>query len=108
MTDLWDPVRRSEICTSCHIGNYKEKKVITHAMYAAGHPPLPGFEAATFSEFQPRHWQYLGEKEKSQRSRLRPFDASNLERRLLVAISGPIVLRESMRLFAEQAQGRPR
>ena len=104
MTDLWDPVRRSEICASCHIGNYKEKKVITHAMYAAGHPPLPGFEAATFSEFQPRHWQYLGEKEKSQRDRLRPFDESNLERRL-VAISGPIVLRESMRLFAEQARG---
>jgi hypothetical protein len=105
MTDLWDPVRRSEICASCHIGNYKEKKVITHAMYAAGHPPLPGFEAATFSEFQPRHWQYLGEKEKSQRDRLRPFDESNLERALLVAISGPIVLRESMRLFAEQARG---
>ena len=50
MNDLWDPVRRAETCASCHIGNYAQGKVVTHAMYAAGHPPLPSFEAATFSE----------------------------------------------------------
>jgi Cytochrome c554 and c-prime len=106
MIDLWDPVRRTEVCASCHFGNYKEKKVITHAMYAAGHPPLPGFEPATFSELEPRHWQYIREKDKDRRDRLRPFDESNLEHAELVAISGPIMLRESMRLFADRARAR--
>ena len=62
MTDLWDPVRRAETCASCHVGNHDEGKVVTHAMYAAGHPPLPGFETATFGDLEPRHWQYLSEK----------------------------------------------
>ncbi len=106
MTDLWDPVRRTEICASCHIGNHKEKKVVTHAMYAAGHPPLPSFEPASFSDLEPRHWQYLGEKAKAQRDRLQPFHESNLERAELVAVSGPIMLRESMRFFADQAKGK--
>jgi hypothetical protein len=103
MTDLWDPVRRAEVCASCHIGNYREKKVITHAMYAAGHPPLPSFEAATFSEFQPRHWQYLREKDDRKQQLLQPFDPNHLERAELVAITGLVVLRESMKLFADQA-----
>ena len=103
MTDLWDPVRRTEICASCHVGSFKEKKIITHAMYAAGHPPLPSFEPATFGELQPRHWQTLREKKAKQRQRLQPFNPSNLEHAELVAISGPVVLRESMSLFADQA-----
>ena len=28
-------------------------------MYAAGHPPLPPFELATFLARMPRHWQDL-------------------------------------------------
>jgi hypothetical protein len=105
MTDLWNPVRRTEICASCHIGNYKEKKVVTHAMYAAGHPPLPSFEPASFSDLEPPHWQYLSEQTKAQRDRLQPCDESNLERAELVAISGPMMLRQSMRLFADAANG---
>ena len=50
MTDLWDPAKRTHMCASCHVGNSAEGKVVTHAMYAAGHPPLPSFEVATFSE----------------------------------------------------------
>ena len=104
MTDLWDPVRRVEVCASCHVGNFKEKKVITHAMYAAGHPVLPSFEPATFSEFQPKHWQYLREKAAVRQARLQPFDRLNLEHAELASISGPILLRESMRLFALEAK----
>ena len=104
MTDLWDPVRRAEVCASCHIGNFKQKKLITHAMFAAGHPPLPGFEAATFSEFQPRHWEYLREKSGEKQKRLQPFNSKNLEQAELVAVTGLVVLRESMRLFADQAK----
>jgi len=104
MTDLWDPVRRAEVCASCHIGNFKENKVVTHAMYAAGHPPLPSFEAATFSDFQPRHWQYLREKDVDKQNRLQPFDRNNLEQAELVAVTGLVVLRESMKLFADEAK----
>lgn len=41
MADLWDPVTRTKRCLSCHVGNYEEGNVLTHAMYAAGHPPCP-------------------------------------------------------------------
>src|SRR5262249_1340532 len=63
MTDLWNPATRAELCSSCHIGNVKEGKFITHAIYAAGHPPLPNIEFAAFCEEMPRHWEYLREKE---------------------------------------------
>src|SRR5262249_49189324 len=62
MRDLWDPANRARLCASCHVGNTAEGKVVTHAMYGAGHPPLPSVEIATFSAAMPRHWQYLKEK----------------------------------------------
>jgi hypothetical protein len=107
MTDLWDPAKRTEVCASCHIGDYKEKKIITHAMYAAGHPPLPSFEPANFSDFQPRHWQYIREKLPAQQARLQPFDESNLEHAELVASAGPALLRATVKLFADQAGAKP-
>jgi hypothetical protein len=57
MADLRDPATRTAVCSSCHVGNSAEGKVITHAMYAAGHPPLPAFEVATFSRRLPQHWR---------------------------------------------------
>ncbi len=104
MTDLWSPARRAETCASCHIGNHAQGKLLTHAMYAAGHPPLPSFETASFSEAEPRHWQYLGEKTPARLKRLMPdADPRNLERTQLVAISALVELRESMKLIADQA-----
>src|SRR5262245_17776858 len=57
MRDLRDPVIRAELCMSCHIGNADEGKVVTHAMMAAGHPPLPPIEMATFAKNEPQHWR---------------------------------------------------
>lgn len=57
MRDLRDPEVRTQLCTSCHVGNPEEGKIVTHAMFAAGHPPLPSFEVATFSRNQPPHWR---------------------------------------------------
>ncbi len=57
MVNLRDPARRAGLCMSCHVGNAAEGKVVTHAMFAAGHPPLPPFEVATFSFNQPQHWR---------------------------------------------------
>lgn len=58
MVDLRDPAVKGRACASCHVGNPDEGKVITHEMYAAGHPPLPPFELASFMESEPRHWGY--------------------------------------------------
>lgn len=101
MFDLWNPVKRSEKCVSCHIGNRAEGKFVTHEMYAAGHPPLPGFEAATFSDQMPRHWQYLSEKEPEVQKLLR-YDGK-LERTHLVLVSAVVSYREAMKLLADEA-----
>lgn len=103
MTDLRDPVRRAETCASCHVGNHDQGKVVTHAMYAAGHPPLPGFETAAFSEAQPPHWQKFDKRSPERQSRFKAHDPRNLEQTQLVAVSGLVVLREWMKLFAGQA-----
>lgn len=62
MIDVRNPVVRAEQCFSCHIGNTAEGKTITHEMYAAGHPPLPGIEIESYAQQMPRHWRYLDEK----------------------------------------------
>jgi hypothetical protein len=111
MLDLWDPVTRAAKCVSCHVGKSNEDKVLTHAMYAAGHPQLPGIEVFTFSQAMPRHWEYLGEKLK-QRGNMKPevqqatknnFDLGRLEHTEMVAVSGIVVFRESLTLLVAQA-----
>jgi hypothetical protein len=62
MVDVRHPVKRAEQCFSCHIGNVKQGKHITHEMFAAGHPPLPSIEIESFAKQMPRHWRYLEEK----------------------------------------------
>jgi Cytochrome c554 and c-prime len=59
MNDLRNPRIQARICMSCHVGSVEEGKVITHPMYAAGHPPLPSIEVAQFGENMPRHWYHL-------------------------------------------------
>src|SRR5262245_30656396 len=57
MRNVRDPAVRAELCMSCHIGNASEGKVVSHAMMAAGHPPLPPIELASFSRNEPQHWR---------------------------------------------------
>jgi len=63
MTDLRNPVVRAETCFSCHIGNAEQGKVVTHEMYAAGHPPLPSVELDAFIDQMPAHWNSLHNKQ---------------------------------------------
>ena len=72
-------------------------------MYAAGHPPLPSFEATTFSDAEPRHWQYLREKTADQQKRLQPVVEKNREQAELVIVSGLVAFRESMKLLSREA-----
>jgi Cytochrome c554 and c-prime len=55
LVDLRDPTVRAERCVACHVGNAAEGKFVTHAMYAAGHPPLPPFETLTYGRDQLAH-----------------------------------------------------
>jgi hypothetical protein len=103
MRDLWDPMKRAELCVSCHVGNVKEGKFVTHEMYAAGHPPLPGFEAATFSDEMPRHWQYLREKKPPLQKEL-GYKAGEQEQAKLILVSAAVSLRETMDLLEQQAK----
>jgi hypothetical protein len=57
MTDLRDPGTRARVCLDCHVGNVERGMVVTHAMYAAGHPPLPNVELAVLSRNLPQHWR---------------------------------------------------
>jgi hypothetical protein len=102
MRDLWDPVKRSALCTSCHVGNAAEGKFITHQMYAAGHPPLPAFEPAVFSGGM-RHWQYLREKD-ADIQKLLQFKGGEREQTKLVLVGAAVSLAESMRLLAGQCR----
>lgn len=105
MVDLWDPAIRARKCDSCHIGNIDDGKFLTHAMYAAGHPPLPGIELSQFSDQEPKHWQYLAEKPKDVQQRLQ-YDGKELEKSKLVVVNGVVALRESIRLLADQAKAK--
>lgn len=62
MIDLRNPVVRAETCFSCHIGNAEQGKVVTHEMYAAGHPPLPSIELNAFIGQMPAHWNSISHK----------------------------------------------
>jgi hypothetical protein len=107
MIDLWNPLTRAKLCASCHIGNEEEGKFVTHEMYAAGHPPLPGFEPAAFSNEMPRHWKYLREKppEVIKLQKFRPGGkATELEQSKLVLVGAAVSLAEYMTLLAGNAQ----
>ena len=98
MIDVRGPARRAQQCLACHLGNVAEGKLLTHAMYAAGHPPLPGFEPVTFAQAMPPHWR--SPRQKGQVAR-----AANRERGLpevkSVLIGGVAALRESVHLASD-------
>ena len=60
--DVRTPSNKARLCGSCHIGDAAQGRVVTHEMYAAGHPPLPGFEVATFAAAMPVHWRSVASK----------------------------------------------
>ena len=103
MTDLWDPAKRTALCASCHVGNLEQGKFVTHDMYAAGHPPLQGFEVASWSNQMPRHWQLLREKPKAIQ-KIQWQNSNTWEESQLMLVGSAITLRESMRLLASQAK----
>ncbi len=107
MADLWGPIRRTELCASCHVGKVDgdpaQRKFVTHEMYAAGHPPLPAFEIASFSEQMPRHWLERGKKKSAAVRKELGYVEGERELTKLVLVGAAVSLRESMRLLAHEA-----
>jgi cytochrome c5 len=93
--DIRSPVSRAELCLSCHSGSPADGRVITHAMYAAGHPPLTGFEIETFSEMMPRHWRYPYQKPGA--------TSASFERTRNMLVSSVVALRMAMELTVADA-----
>jgi hypothetical protein len=112
MRDVRNPVTRATLCMSCHVGNVEEGKVVTHAMFAAGHPPLPPFEAEIFSKKMPQHWRdakdvpYFKNPPKELQDEVRKnydLDAAEFGQTKLVLASSLVAFRETMRLAAGRA-----
>jgi hypothetical protein len=110
--DVRNPLRRAEQCFSCHIGNAKEGKVVTHDMYAAGHPPLPGIEIENFISEMPSHWR--GIREKGEFRHFAGYLKANfpgmgydplqdLPKTKSVMVGGVMALHESIELLADQS-----
>ncbi|QDU63041.1 hypothetical protein Pan216_39150 [Planctomycetes bacterium Pan216] len=116
MIPLQNPAVKTKLCLSCHLGNTAEGKVVTHEMYAAGHPILPGFEVETYSDLEPPHWRTLhqkllelgadDEKEREQIEKVikaRNKDFADYERATTVLVGGVIGLRQTVMLLGTQA-----
>lgn len=62
-TDVRSPATKAQLCAGCHVGSMVEKRLVKHEWYAAGHPPLPSFELASFAAQMPMHWKPLAAKQ---------------------------------------------
>jgi hypothetical protein len=109
MHNLRDPIQRAELCASCHVGNAAEGKVVTHVMYAAGHPPLPPIEIATFSKNEPQHWRDAKDVpyfQKDAAAREKYFGTREIDglQSKYALIGCAVVLRDFMHLVADRAK----
>jgi hypothetical protein len=104
MHDVRDPVQLSRLCVSCHVGSVAENKIVTHDMYAAGHPPLPSIDIATFCEKMPPHWRYLRQKPAAVQREIRAaykIPNEEMERTKLTALSAVVTFQASMDLLGD-------
>ncbi len=114
MKEMRDPLIRARLCISCHVGDSTEGKIVTHGMYAAGHPRLTGVEVLLTADLRPSHWrnlrekgnfafrrQYLGANVPSSES-----DSNDeLPRFKNAVLGGVMVLRQSVKLIAGESAG---
>lgn len=110
--DVHSVISRTRLCLSCHSGNAAMGRVLTHEMYAAGHPPLPPFELETFQNQMPKHWREITGKDpalrvdySSRTGRTIPSETTRITRNVL--ISALITFSESLTLTADLAEGVP-
>ena len=105
--DLRTPKGKAEKCLSCHIGNVDERKVVTHEMYAAGHPPLPSIEVATFANAIPRHWWLNSERDPEKAKEIKKslgYEEGQLEQTKLAIVGAAVALKTSLKLLADETK----
>lgn len=105
MHDLRNPVAKAENCLACHLGEVATNRIITHEMYAAGHPPLPAFEMEAFSTALGRHWKRVWEKspriqQLAAEADYRTEGTGELERSLVGAL---VALKQTVHLAGDYA-----
>jgi hypothetical protein len=111
LIDMRSPEARAERCAACHVGNAAEGKFVTHAMFAAGHPPLPPLEMLTYSRDQPSH-AIPPEKNKYIAEDVTPDDAWKLfhvrkdesSAARQAAVGAAVGFREAMKTLAHEAE----
>jgi hypothetical protein len=86
-------------------------RVLTHEMYAAGHPPLPPFELETFEDLMPRHWKDFSEKSEEvqrnfQAKSAAPMRPGELSRSRTTLIAGLATYAAFLRLTADLVEQR--
>ena len=90
LAPLWDPVARARVCSDCHVGS--DSHPMTHAIMAAGHPPLL-FELDTFGVLEPPHWRvdagYVQRKGPQDPARNWAAGQAEGARKILENLSGP-------------------
>lgn len=113
-TNIRSPSIRTRLCLSCHLGNAAEGKIVTHEMYAAGHPPLPGFELETFATQMPKHWRDFHKKSDAVRNEFLKrseddvyardsYKLDNLHETRTVLIAALVAYSENLKLTAALA-----
>jgi hypothetical protein len=115
LVDLRDSSELVKRCASCHVGNVAEGRFVTHEMFAAGHPPLPPFDAMAYMREQPRHWGLPRQMEYLKALTVadpetawkvfhirKESEELNVTRRF--AVTAIATLRESAQVLAQQAQ----
>jgi hypothetical protein len=108
--DMRNPEARAERCASCHVGNSAEGKFVTHAMYAAGHPPLPPLESMTFSRDQPMHYippndnKYFNSLSADDAWKLFHYRKGESAAARQAAVGAAVGFREAMRTLAHAAE----
>ena len=113
MTNLRSTEVRAKVCSSCHVGRPSEGKLVTHAMYATGHPPLPPFELSQFTEAMSRHWwdpsevkAFTDPVDGTKLCELNQVDRHERIKTKSLVIGAVVELRESFRVLAELAERR--
>ena len=109
--DVRSVATRTRICVSCHVGDTSMGRVLTHEMYAAGHPPLPPFELETFEDLMPRHWKDFSEKSEEvqrnfQAKSAAPMRPGELSRSRTTLIAGLATYAAFLRLTADLVEQR--
>jgi hypothetical protein len=104
LVNLRDPVTKTETCLSCHLGSLAEGKLVTHDMYAAGHPPLPGFDTATFTLAMPVHWSPLHEKPDARYKQIHGADHNFAPQTREVLLAGLTSLACYLELLADYSE----